>query len=110
MIQFDFTKMMRSVHTMWKPGSRLFSSATSLVRTEYIGSTGVIYLSDPTRLNALTVSMGAQFMEAVDEMCQASDEQKIRACVVTGDGELPRQFSICSIYLTMMLFERRCCI
>lgn len=63
------------------------SSNLKLVRTSYIEDTiGVIYLSDPMRLNALTVSMGAQFMEAVEEMVKASNSQKIRACIITGDG------------------------
>ena len=66
----------------------LSSNIPTLVRTEFIGSTGIIYLSDPTRLNALTVAMGSQFVNAVEEMRLASEDQKIRACIITGDGNI----------------------
>ena len=57
-----------------------------LVRTEIVGKVGIISLSDPSRLNALTVEMGEQFLLAVDKMIAASNSHKIRLCIITGDG------------------------
>lgn len=69
--------------------SKSFSTKL-LVRTEIKNinghSTGIIYLSDSSKLNALTVELGAQFKESVAQMVQAVREKKIRACVLTGDG------------------------
>lgn len=62
-------------------------NSTQLVRTDIINDdVGVIYLNDPARLNALTVPMGKQFVKAVEEMNTAANEQKIRSCIVTGNG------------------------
>jgi enoyl-CoA hydratase/carnithine racemase len=58
-----------------------------LVRTVVKDGVGWIYLSDPSRLNALTVAMGEQFMCAVDTMVHAANSGDIRSCIVTGDGD-----------------------
>jgi enoyl-CoA hydratase len=62
-------------------------SVSSLVTAEIRGNVGVLTLTDPARLNALTAAMGQQFVAAVDEMNEAVASQKIRACVVTGAGD-----------------------
>ncbi len=61
--------------------------AIQSVKTSFIDNVGVITLSDPVRLNALTVEMGESFKAAVDLMTVAADEQRIRAVVVTGEGD-----------------------
>lgn len=63
------------------------SKKLELVRTSISDGVGWIYLSDPSRLNALTVAMGEQFVSAVDEMVYASNSGTIRSCVITGDGD-----------------------
>ena len=65
-----------------------FSSISApLVRSEILGNVGIIYLSDPSRLNALTVEMGEQFLLAVDTMIAAGNTKSIRSCIITGDGK-----------------------
>mmetsp|Transcript_19825 Transcript_19825/g.28511 ORF Transcript_19825/g.28511 Transcript_19825/m.28511 type:complete len:286 (-) Transcript_19825:61-918(-) len=76
--------------TTWLPLIRSFRSkrfASSLVKTEIQGDVGIITLCDAQRLNALTASMGHEFVKAVDKMNDAAASQKIRSCIVTGDGE-----------------------
>lgn len=69
--------------------ARQFSISTDnqLVKTSIVDGVGIITLSDPKRLNALTVAMGEDFKKAVAELTLAVKDQKIRAVVVTGAGE-----------------------
>ena len=78
---------MRSGRILTFCSKRLFSTSSQLVHTRIENSVGIITLSDPTRLNALTVNMGESFKEAVALMSTAAKEQRIRAVVVTGDGD-----------------------
>lgn len=70
---------------------RLYSSSTNLVRSEVIAhknsGVGIIRLSDPMRLNALTVDMGKDFVRAVELMQHKAKNQEIRCCIVTGEGD-----------------------
>ena len=61
-------------------------STNSLVKTAVEGPVGKIILNDPARLNALTVDMGQQFVNAVREMTDLALSQQIRACIITGEG------------------------
>lgn len=84
-------KMLRSVVQRNKSLSARFISKTAagveLVKVQIVDNVGVIKLSDPNRLNALTVDMGEQFVSAVSQMTTAAKEQRIRAVIVTGDGD-----------------------
>lgn len=62
------------------------STSKAFVRTEFKNNVGIIYLCDPTRLNALTVEMGNQFITAVDEMITRANKKEIRTVVITGEG------------------------
>ena len=61
--------------------------SSEFVKTKIENEIGIITLSDPKRLNALTVAMGENFRSAVAELTQAAKEQRIRAVVVTGEGD-----------------------
>ena len=63
------------------------SSANSLVQTHVRNNIGYITLSDPTKMNALTEAMGKEFTSAVESMCTEAREQRIRACIITGQGK-----------------------
>lgn len=66
---------------------RNFSAIGQFVKTRIENEIGIITLCDPARLNALTVNMGENFKAAVAEFTVAAKEQRIRAVVVTGEGE-----------------------
>lgn len=68
--------------------------STSLVVSEVKDRIGFIRLNDPSRMNALTVEMGDEFLTAVDRMIRAAHNQDIRACIVTGAGILGLLFYI----------------
>lgn len=57
------------------------------IKISIIDEVGLITLSDPGRLNALTVNMGESFTSAVAALTVAAKDQLIRAVVITGDGE-----------------------
>ncbi len=57
------------------------------VKISVVDKIGIITLSDPGRLNALTVDMGESFKSAVAALTVAAKEQLIRAVIVTGDGD-----------------------
>ena len=63
------------------------SSVGKLVQTDVRNNIGYITLSDPAKLNALTEAMGNEFTEAVDKMCVEAQKQRIRACIITGEGK-----------------------
>lgn len=78
----------RGLHVLRNVLGRNFSAASSqFVNTRIENEIGIITLSDPARLNALTVNMGEEFKKAVTQFTIAAKEQKIRAVVVTGDGD-----------------------
>ena len=57
-------------------------------------------------MNALTVAMGDQFVQAVEEMVHAANDGKIRSCIVTGDGTLCIvlycSLLYCTVYSTIL--------
>lgn len=82
--------MLKIIHS----SCRRFSSGAakkSLVKSEVIKvdeiGVGVITLSNPSHLNALTVEMGEEFKDHVKQMRDHARNQNIRACIVTGDGD-----------------------
>ena len=65
----------------------LRNSLSSLIKTEIRNKIGLISLCDPLKLNSLSEEMGTQFFNAVLEMNVAAKEHRVRACIVTGQGE-----------------------
>lgn len=65
-------------------------SISNLIKTEIKRhgeiNIGYVILSDYVKLNALTVEMGQQFKVAINEMTEASKNQDIRGCIITGEG------------------------
>lgn len=63
------------------------TTSKKYVKTSFVDDIGVIIMSDPKRLNALTCEMGKEFTESVYQMREAAEEQRIRACILMGEGE-----------------------
>ena len=99
--------------------SRFYSKTSRLVETSFKDKVGIIQLNDVARMNAMTVEMGESFKKVVSVMREAADEQKIRACVIVGNGkafsaggdlEWLKARHYASVYenqLTMLDFYRR---
>jgi enoyl-CoA hydratase/carnithine racemase len=66
---------------------KLHVASGDFIKISIVDQVGVITLSDPGRLNALTVDMGESFKSAVAALTVAAKDQLIRAVVVTGDGD-----------------------
>lgn len=90
---------------MFRCSKRLASSVVnSLVKASYVGNVGVIQLNDPSKLNALSVELGKQFVVAVREMVHASNMQQIRSCIIKGSGRR-MQFTYVIIILSILMQE-----
>lgn len=57
------------------------------VKLEQLDETVILKLSDPSRMNAMTVEMGREFNEVLKDIEFDVNQQKVRSVIITGDGD-----------------------